>query len=109
MRPTWPPTPPPIRGTVPPLSKWDVIDDPTVVTNMKSAKEEQSEDDWQKIDQLMKKWAKETFQFEPVSTNSITYDDASTETQTHPVERLENMLLDSLDKLAAQYQNASVT
>ena len=71
MRPTWPPTPPPIRGTVPPLSKWDVYEDPTKVTKTISKADEPSKEDWQKIDELMKQWAKETFQFEPAAPTII--------------------------------------
>ena len=48
VRPTWPPTPPPIRGTVPPLSKWDVYEDPTKVTKTISKADEPSKEDWQK-------------------------------------------------------------
>ena len=53
----------------------------------------------------MKQWAKETFQFEPVSLDP--FDNFKQETQTEPVEKLENMLLDTLDKLVAEYQNES--
>ena len=107
MRPTWPPTPPPIRGTVPAISKWDVYEDPVKATTKIMSKDKKTQEDWQKIDEIMKQWAKETFQFEPVSTEP--FNDFNHETQTtQPVEQLEKMLLDTLDSLAAKYhQNES--
>ena len=52
----------------------------------------------------MKQWAKETFQFEPAVPTIV----GETRT-TQPVKRFENMLLDTIDKLAAKYQNGSTT
>ena len=71
------------------------------------SKDKKTQEDWQKIDEIMKQWAKETFQFEPVSTEP--FNDFNHETQTtQPVEQLEKMLLDTLDSLAAKYhQNES--
>ena len=104
--PTWPPTPPPIRGTVPAISKWDVYEDSVKATTKIMSKNKKTQEDWQKIDEIMKQWAKETFQFEPVSTEPFNKFNDETQT-TQPVEQLENMLLDTLDSLAAKYQNES--
>ena len=70
------------------------------------SKNKKTQEDWQKIDEIMKQWAKETFQFEPVSTEPFNKFNDETQT-TQPVEQLENMLLDTLDSLAAKYQNES--
>lgn len=95
QRPTLPPSPPPIRGTVPPLSKWGIYDRPTKHPPPPSAKP--SQDELEELNELVEKWAKNTFQF---GANDQ-------ETKEEELGEMENLLLNTLDQLAAQYSNIS--
>lgn len=100
LRPTWPPTPPPIRGTVPPLNKWGIYDHTQKPPETNTA-------DLETIDQIVQQWAKDAFQFE---VEEFTTENAPTHyVSTQEKDELENLLLNTLDQLVAQYANSSET
>lgn len=123
-RPTWPPLPPVIRGTVPPLSKWNVHKKelPTKTPDIVKSKSDNNlpDADLLKVDEIIRKWAKETFQFEPnsnVDIEKLLNQDSNKPSKTEIAktniqesnEDLQSMLLNTLDKLAAQYKDDKTT
>jgi hypothetical protein len=102
-RPTRAPTPPPIRGTVPPRSKWD--DHELPFSKLDNLEEEEDPTDLNVIDRVIEAWAKKTFKFGRAGPTTTV---ASTKMSPEKRQIMQSQLLSTLEKLMSM-ENGSKT